>query len=51
MPAIHEPITQAVGQAAGVPALGLGIILLSLILAINATAQFVRSTTRRLAAI
>jgi tungstate transport system permease protein len=32
-------------------ALGLGIILLSLILAINATAQFVRNTTRRVAAI
>jgi tungstate transport system permease protein len=32
-------------------ALGLGVILLSLILAINATAQFVRSTARRVAAI
>jgi len=32
-------------------ALGLGIILLSLILAINATAQFVRNTARRAAAI
>jgi tungstate transport system permease protein len=32
-------------------ALGLGSILLSLILAINATAQFVRSTARRVAAI
>jgi tungstate transport system permease protein len=32
-------------------ALGLGIILLSLILAINATAQFVRNTTRRVAPI
>jgi tungstate transport system permease protein len=32
-------------------ALGLGIILLSLILAINATAQFVLNTTRRVAAI
>ena len=32
-------------------ALGLGIILLSLILAINATAQFVRNTARRMAAI
>jgi tungstate transport system permease protein len=32
-------------------ALGLGIILLSLILAINATAQFVRNTTKRVAEI
>jgi len=32
-------------------ALGLGIILLSLIVAINATAQFVRNITRRVAAI
>jgi tungstate transport system permease protein len=32
-------------------ALGLGVILLSLILAINATAQFVRNATRRVAAI
>jgi hypothetical protein len=31
--------------------LGLGIILLGLILAINSTAQFLRNTARRVAAI